>query len=300
MRVVLHIGPHKTGSTLIQSHIHENVEALTSQGIFPANELAPRYITKLRNNLRRLQNAGRVAPDFSALGPASAHVLQTAREAGAHTVLVSEENIPGMPFHRQMVTGADRVGFYPDAEACLRLVASGFGDVPLKLLVFTRRQDSLLVSHYAEALRSLQIDQTLDEFIARIDLCGLRFSDLIKRIQRGAPKADIAITPFETISQGTIPFLTAFFAAVGAEPDALSLSNTVVRSRVGRTTAEQLVEIARQFKAGGRPQMLKRQARRTVAAANPADPPLALPADLLADLTERYGDDLSYRPIASA
>ena len=298
LRVALHVGAHKTGTTLFQRHIAANAEALLAQGVFAANVYAPRYMLKVRNRLRRLQNQNRETPEEATLAPASRHLVGLARAQGAHTILISDENILGFPFHRQMIVNGPGAGLYPSAAACLRLVAAGFEGLPLAIRLHTRAQHSLLVSHYSEALRSLQVDMTLAEFVEAIDLERLAFDDLIERIRVAAPDAALTTAPFEAIRAGADGFLADIFAAFGADPAALTLDAEPVRARIGAMTAVRLLGISREFVAGGRPQVLKRRARRAREEAPADEPPLVLPADVEAFLKQRYQSDIAYRSIA--
>lgn len=298
-RVVMHVGVHKTGSTLIQHHIRANAEVLRAKGVFATNLRAGRYMLKLRNKLRRAQKAGRDGPAIDALDPPSRQVIAAARDIGAHTILVSDENILGQPFHWQLLSGADKASLYPHAEACLRLATHGFEGLPLTLIIYTRQQHKLLVSHYSEALRTLRVDDSLEAFVRAIDLERLNFADLIAAMRRAAPHADIRIAPFETIHDGAPAFLGDFFAHVGLARSDLTIEDAPVRPKVSREAAEKLVAVAQKFAAGGRPQVLKRQAQRIREAKIEGATPLTLSPETDAYLRQRYADDISYRPTAT-
>lgn len=286
-RIVMHVGVHKTGSTLIQNHIRANAAVLEDQGVFAANARAGRYMLKLRNKLRRVQKVGRDGPAIDALDPPARHVIAAARDAGARTILISDENILGQPFHRQMLAGDGKASLYPHAEDCLRLATHAFAGHPLTLVLYTRQQHKLLVSHYSEALRSLRITDGLDGFVDAIDLERLGFSDLTARIRRAAPGADLRVAPFETIRNGAAGFLGDFFETAGVARENIAITDEPVRPKISRETAEKLIVVAQKFAAGGPPQVLRRQALRIREAPETA-----------AFLRHRYADDISYRPTA--
>ena len=101
MRIVFHLGVHKTASTLIQRTLAMNAEALRARGVFYVNTEMPFVITRQRYALRKLQTPWRNPPPKDALSNLNAKILRKAERAGAHTVLMSEENRIGHPLYTE-------------------------------------------------------------------------------------------------------------------------------------------------------------------------------------------------------
>ncbi len=129
-KLVLHIGSHKTGTTTIQTTLHDNAEHLRRQGISFA--CVPPY-ANLHHAL------GFVTP--SNVVPRGSHVTnaealtQALTQVSEQTVIASSENLSFF-FERASIEG-------------LRdLLCAHFEQV--QILVYLRRQDSHAISHHQE------------------------------------------------------------------------------------------------------------------------------------------------------
>ncbi|MEL6168125.1 MAG: hypothetical protein AAFR35_05510 [Pseudomonadota bacterium] len=240
MRIVFHLGVHKTASTTIQTALAEASDALADRGIFYANTRFPNLLVRQREHLRRLQSPGRDDPAPDALRKVNRRLLRDAAGAGAHTILISEENRLGHPLYREVADGRRPARFYPRAEDCLRRVLVGLDDTPTTLLLVTREFHSLLPSLYSEGLTNLLISETLDEFCAAVDFATLDFAALCERIRAAAPEAGLVTHPFEGIRAGSANFLRDLFSKAGLELGDLDLSDTHVRGGLDRHQSEDI------------------------------------------------------------
>lgn len=134
-RVLVHIGPHKTGTTTIQHFLTQNRAALLDHGI-----LYPEAGRRERGHLRYFHH-----PLIKALmdhdEPETArHVAEMQEEIARHrprTVILSSEVLA-------------RTSLAPETFASLRGL---FPAARREWLMYLRRQDDLLISYYAERIQ---------------------------------------------------------------------------------------------------------------------------------------------------
>lgn len=274
MRLIFHLGVHKTGSTLIQENLSENVPALRAQGFYYANVEMPRVILRQRRHLRALQYVDRETPVPDALVPVNAALREAAASAGAHTILISEENRIGLPLYDEVRLAKDRLQFYPLAHTCLSAVLRGLEMLETRLILYHRRFESLLPSLYSEALRNLSTELTFDDFLKQVDFESLDYEALYGRIRRGAAHAELVTVPFEALKFGAEAHLRDFFVRCGIETEELRLSTQIVREGVDSSKAEALRRLAGRARAEGMRREIARARRRVLA--RPNDPSLRI------------------------
>jgi hypothetical protein len=147
MRVVLHIGCEKTGTSTIQSFLHENQGALRQLGfLFPLSPCGPRFPShlKLSAYARRKDRADEVRAllgivNLSEFRAATAsELIQECRGADCHTLILSSEHL------------SSRLNF-DDEIRILKQLIDQIG--PAKVVLYLRRQDDALVSGYSTKVR---------------------------------------------------------------------------------------------------------------------------------------------------
>lgn len=245
MRLSFHIGIHKTGTTLIQTNLSENIDLLREKGVFYVNSEIPQAIIHQREALRKLQNPNRADPPKDALEQINNKILLLAERVGANTILISEENRIGYPLYSELVKVGAPARFYPRAEECLRRVLIGFEGLDTRLIIYRREFAQLLPSLYSEALRNLNITETIDEFCRKIDYDSLDYGALINRVLQGAPDAEVIVKQFAKIKNGVEPFLNDFIESAGISPGGFVFSTETVRESVDQQKAEELRALAK-------------------------------------------------------
>jgi len=125
-RLIMHIGMPKTGSTAIIDFLRRNAKRLHAAGfVFPQ-----------QRRVRFLHDEGEGADAFTS----EWDVVRQALDKGDRTVLVSDENL-----YHQLLNRPDRV----------RAVRAHLGDPEIRVLLYLRRQDTLLESLYREIIRGV-------------------------------------------------------------------------------------------------------------------------------------------------
>lgn len=295
MKIVYHLGVHKTGTTLLQRNMERNAQALRDQGVYCVNAEWPDAIKKLRRRMRRLQNPDLSAPQHELAETLNRRMLRRAEAAGATTLLLSEENFIGNPIHFEQQWRKEPAKFYPAAADCVRALTFGFPDSDITVILYTRALEGLLKGHYSEALRALEAVEDFDGFLDRTDIASFRFDDLLARMKAVLPGAAFEVKPFEAIRAGAEAFVTDFFAGIGVDASGFEVIADKVNPGITAWQADQLVALARRLKAGEAIPRLARKLRRIYEDASAPDDPIALPERHRGAIRKAMQGDLSER-----
>ena len=161
LKLVCHIGTPKTASTFLQNTFAQNRDWLARRGIVFPDLMTPNpnHITLFYASARGLHDFARDyglkdAADVAALRDRLGHAIEAqiaGAPAGAHTMLISSENLTGNLRH------ADEVARLAD------LLAPHFDG--MRFVVYLRRQDQALLSMYAEFMRRGFSAAAFDDFV---------------------------------------------------------------------------------------------------------------------------------------
>jgi hypothetical protein len=220
--IVIHVGLHKTGSTLLQRALRDLRQELAKRGVLvrPRDEMYED--TDFRRLVRGLQ-AGRL------LGRRQvAHVTERTR-----TLMQ-----PG-DFDRLVFSDETLLGTFPDfrrpcdAYSCgipaLRwMVDSVAAPTPVRVLLYVRRQDQFLESVYLQEIHQGSTE-TFGEWFSTIDVARFDWLSLSRRVEEVVGDGRLVVRPFETISDGAAKYFAAFLGLV--DPGLVaSLSREVLES----------------------------------------------------------------------
>jgi hypothetical protein len=200
MRVILHVGQHKTGSKALQSALYANPEWLASRGFaYPIRSASAAPLRPYEMNHHTLFRVVRDAVDGTS-GPrpsetVSDHLraLQKTVPVGAHTLILSAEDLFDMHTAHEDSLDTDRV---PRAAA---IVARELAQVStsVKVVVYLRRQDHLLAAHYAQFIKGsnthdLSLAAFAERFAPRFDADAL-----LAAWEAAFRRANVRVIPYE-------------------------------------------------------------------------------------------------------
>lgn len=196
----VHIGAHKTGTTHIQDTLALRLGALAGHGVdYPTRE-----------TLRRARLASCVRPAGGKLKDLGwirnlrrAWVLSRIRsDRGLPTLLVSEEQIVGLS------DGLLGPVLYPEAEARLRKLREFTRGEPTVVILTVRNPADIIPSAYSQCLRAGARGLPSIEQIRRQALAAPpSWTDLLRRIRKGFPEAELMVCPFEDYIANPGPYL---------------------------------------------------------------------------------------------
>lgn len=186
IRRVLHIGAHKTASTHLQLCLQRAESALSAHGVAvftPRRLRAPDlllqdYVTRPPEDEGRAEHGARLRAAFA---------------TGARRLVISEENILGNAHAQELMQSAQ---FYPRAEQVVPRVLELLPPGPRVLALAVREPASFIVSAYSQRLMSGASD-SFDQFLNGLNPLSLSWFDLVVRLRRAAPFAQIIVWRYE-------------------------------------------------------------------------------------------------------
>lgn len=157
MRLILHIGTHKTGTSALQECLRRNKRTLADKGIYYVHLARSTHC----NGLARLVAKKRRAEVTAFL---ERHI-DKARMISADTLIISAESFYAMTMFFHKFNGRENNYWNSESEAIELLHSALPSDMRTRLVVFFRRQDYFLESIYQQVIKSTRsISMRIDEF----------------------------------------------------------------------------------------------------------------------------------------
>jgi hypothetical protein len=160
MKLILHIGTHKTGTTALQRFLYANRERLAAHGFHYATPPHLQEANLIANALNVGKN--RVGRDFLAKH------LECAHRSGAHTILASAENFYAMSVQAAMQRREVCTNAVERDHALIEILQSLVPeniDVS-EIVCYLRRPDRYAESLYSQHVkRGIIFDGTFEEFL---------------------------------------------------------------------------------------------------------------------------------------
>lgn len=164
MKLILHIGTPKTGTSAVQQFLHRNQRTLMEYGFHYAT---PRHGSEHANDVANALSIG----DSRAVQAFLARHVKSARRSGAGTVLISSENF----YAKNVLVAMQRQQVLPNALERDRTFVKTLrallpdGIATCRIVCYFRRPDRYAESLYNQHVKRGIIDRTFDEFLALIE-----------------------------------------------------------------------------------------------------------------------------------
>lgn len=150
LKVILHCGAPKTGSTSFQHLLYAHRPALLKAGLYvPDVSRKRRQADDIRLVLAGLADSGR-KPAPKALKRARELLRTIAAEHGCHTILVSHETILGKPIGEGGKSGR---AAYPHATARIEAIRQALDGVDVEVRMVLRDYATFIPSWYVQQVR---------------------------------------------------------------------------------------------------------------------------------------------------
>lgn len=206
-RLVLHLGAHKTGTTLVQESLRRDRKRLAGRG----------WTTALRGKFEPADDRRLLAWRLNKIPLEDLRDLYAgiARSLKGDRVVVSEEELLGG------VASFRRTGvFYPAAGEALGLLLDVFRPETVTVVYHVRRQDTFVESVYSQLVK-VGNDQTWSSFTTGIETWPLRWTPVLEALTATVGRDAVTCRYFEDIRLGTEDFLRTFYrdALLPIEPD---------------------------------------------------------------------------------
>jgi hypothetical protein len=193
--IILHVGAHKTGTSLVQKFLRDQ----------PA-QVAPLGIRSIgRGDSDQLIGWGGIVVDSP--GRLRERLEAEVAGPGARFVVVSHENTLGKPIQR----GGGHL--YPEAPRKIVGLAAAVEGFEVRVVYYLRSQAAFLESYY---LHLIQIGEFFgfEEWLDRVDLEAVSWAPVVEGLVEAFGEDRVAVGDFEEIRLGQEEFLRRFFLRV--------------------------------------------------------------------------------------
>ena len=219
--VVLHLGAHKTGTSLLQKFMLHRPGELARMGMVQVprsrcNDLIG-WGAIPQKDPGPLREALTQPLERTSLWSRASQVRQRRQTSwpfvapAVRTVILSHENSLGRPFHR------NKPGLYPDAGACAKGIHSAAGDLNVRVVYYIRSQESFLESYYLQTVHEGGT-RTFDEWLSGIDTDAISWAPVIDALVESFGEDRVVVRDFAEIQEGQHEFIANFLRT--CDPDA--------------------------------------------------------------------------------
>lgn len=151
-KIIIHIGPHRTGSTALQRYLMQNQDALAEHDVGVLHDK--------RTHEAALRLAGR---DFEQARELLDMIRLDCGQLGTSQVVLSQEDFSG-----DLIGRGQGRRVYPTLAKNLRILTAAFPEDQVSFLFFRRQEEEWLRSCYAQHVKYRDRFSSLEEFIGFI------------------------------------------------------------------------------------------------------------------------------------
>ncbi|WP_102960711.1 hypothetical protein [Mangrovicella endophytica] len=213
MRLIFHVGAHKTGTSAIQAFLSKNRDELAVQGIWYAPSAGHMNHSPLAQDFQRSGQAGSAAIH---------ECIEDGERAGCSTILFSSECFSEHPFRE--------VAFQESLRGLETLVIG-----------YVRRPDDIVISAYNEIVRD-STHRWTDSLDAKLPYDPTYISIFKRWIGPGKPWRFI-VAPYDQDQWVGGTLLSDFSVMIGADPS--SMKQEIDRDAANRSLPAPLIEVMR-------------------------------------------------------
>jgi hypothetical protein len=193
--VVFHVGAHKTGTSLLQKYMRDNVQLLRRHRIYYVSRSAMNDYVGWGEKLLR---------DPEQLGRKIRHMLLI---PWFKTVIASHENTLGRPLRKG---GAH---LYPRAGEMIEVLGHLLRHQRCKIFFSIRPQAEFLESYYLQSIHEGR-HQSFEAWLGRIDLEAISWRPVVDKLRDTFGSEQVEIVDFRTIKQGQQAYIRQFFTRI--------------------------------------------------------------------------------------
>lgn len=269
--VVFHVGAHKTGTSLLQKYMRDNVRSLKARHVY--------YLA--RSEMNDLVGwGGNLADDPTRLRRRIQRVLLN---PWYRTLVTSHENTLGKP----VVAGAH--GLYPDTKSVADLLADTLRGWRVRILFYIRPQEEFLESYYLQLIHQGR-HFTFQEWLEGVDLDAVSWWPAVEALRDAFGEERVAVVGFDTIREGQNAFIRDFLRRVHPALDGEVEYRPVRNPSVGDKGLRLALEANKHLKGGAERAAMRKFLQRQFS--NRKYPrPVLLTEPEKAHLRERYSTE---------
>lgn len=214
--VAYHLGAHKTGSSLLQKYMRDNVDLLREEQIY--------YLSRSEMNDhvgwgKKLLEQPHLLTD---------RIVEVFTDPHYRILVTSHENSLGPPFK----PGAAHL--YPRGPELIGQLSTALRPWPARVLLYVRAVDEFLESYYLQMIhqgRHLSFDEWLDQ----LDLGALSWRPVVDALVEHFGPDRVEVVDFHTIHRGQNAFIADFLRRIcpdcAIEPDYRPVRNPSISEK---------------------------------------------------------------------
>lgn len=209
--VVVHVGAHKTGTSLVQKYLTANATALRRRRVYFVSRTA----------MSGYVGWGEKLLDDPA--PLADRVRRVLRSPWCKVLVASHENTLGRPF----VTGGRQL--YPRSHEVIGALADLLRGYPAKVIVSIRPQADFLESYYLQTIHEGGHER-FATWLDRIDLDAISWAPLVHDLVDTFGQDRVEVVDFRLIGMGQEAYLGHFFSRIDRRYSSLGSGYTTVKN----------------------------------------------------------------------
>lgn len=199
--VALHIGAHKTGTSVVQRYLRENEELVAGLGV--------KYLR--RAHLSQMIGWGeRLVADPE---PLRARLTKFGWDPRYRVLVGSYENLVGRPFTRE---GKGRL--YPNAARNVAALAHAVAGHRCRVLLSIRPPAEFVESYYLQTVHQGG-HETFAEWLQLVDLEALSWRPIVEELHRRFGPENVEVVDFRRIREGQDAFVRHVLARMSPRLD---------------------------------------------------------------------------------
>lgn len=195
-RVVVHVGAHKTGTSLIQKFLRDRPDQLAAAHV--------RLIGRSDTN----DYIGWGQPLIENPGYLRSRIIEEMTAAGDGTVIASHENTLGRPLE------AGNPRLYPDARERCEALATALAGLDHLVVFYLRRTPAFLESYYLQTVHQGAY-HTFDEWKMNYPVDEMTWLPVVDDIIGTFGEDRVAIGDFDEIRNGQSAYVEGFLDRIG-------------------------------------------------------------------------------------
>lgn len=200
-RLAMHIGAHKTGTSLLQKYMRDNETAVNRAGI--------RYIG--RGDMNGYVGWG--SPLLETPEKFRGRLDEEAKANPGTVIVASHENTLGRP----MIVG--KADLYPEAEPRIEALARLVSGIDTTIIYYIRRQSSFVESYYLQLVHQGSFE-TFDSWFSSFDPKALSWRPTLDCLEKAFGQDNVIVVDFDEIKGGQNQFIEKFMRRVTPNFDA--------------------------------------------------------------------------------
>lgn len=205
MKIVLHVGAHKTATTFIQNNARNNHKLIDASGVYFVDKKSETASEAFKIYLEELSKGAKCRVEMLArqldkvLAPALANPAY-------HTIFLSEENLLGHMLSQKET-------FYPNVRSAVAASLQMRKHGQISVILTLRRQDTYIESCYLfrKVREKREATNTIYDFLDRIDLNSLSWKPVVQPWVDAFGKENCKVLPYELIKKDATAFARNIF-----------------------------------------------------------------------------------------